>query len=188
MFSVLFQAPVHYQESVARNVSVSTAHAIHDRSSIQRAIASAGADGVVDRLPAGYDTVLGRMFDNGTELSAGEWQRIALARAYLREAPILILDEPTSAMDPWSEAVWLRQLRELQRTRTTVIISHRFSVAMHATRIHVVHHGAVVESGTHVELIARAGKYAAGWATLHAPEDATRSISPDAPRKAASIA
>jgi ATP-binding cassette subfamily B protein len=99
---------------------------VSDGELIRRAVSKAGAGDIVARLPAGYTTVLGTMFKSGTELSAGEWQRVALARSYLREAPILILDEPTSAMDPWSEAEWLRQLQELQRTRTTVIISHRF--------------------------------------------------------------
>jgi ATP-binding cassette subfamily B protein len=166
MYSILFQQPVRYHDTVAANVSVSTAHASDEREPIQQAIVSAGAAELVGRLPGGYDTRLGRLFRNGTDLSVGEWQRIALARAYLRAAPILILDEPTSAMDPWSEAEWLRQLETLERTRTTIIISHRFSVARHATRIHVVHAGAVVESGTHAELMARSGKYAAGWQPL----------------------
>jgi len=166
MFSVLFQDPVYYYESVTSNVTVSTAHAVADVASVRRAVHEAGAEAIVARLPQGYDTILGRMFPNGTQLSTGEWQRVALARAYLRQAPILILDEPTSAMDPWSEAEWLRQLRELERGRTTIIVSHRFSVAMHATRIHVMHHGGIIEAGTHDELLARRGKYAAGWETL----------------------
>jgi ATP-binding cassette subfamily B protein len=103
------------------------------------------------------------------ELSVGEWQRIALARAYLREAPILVLDEPTSSMDPWSEAEWLTRLAELERNRTTIIISHRFAVALQATCIHVVDNGKIIESGTHSELMAVNGRYAAGWKTLLSP-------------------
>jgi len=166
MFSVLFQQPVSYHESVSANIAVSSAHTVRDQDEIRRAARAAGAEGIIARLPSGYETVLGRMFKQGTELSTGEWQRIGLARAYLRQAPILILDEPTSAMDPWSEAEWLRQLRELERGRTTIIISHRFSIATHAARIHVMDAGAIVESGTHDELLARGGKYAAAWQTL----------------------
>jgi ATP-binding cassette subfamily B protein len=166
LFSILFQEPVRYHDSVTANISVGTAHSINDAKRVSAAIRNAGASEIIRRLPDGYDTLLGRLFKQGTELSVGEWQRIALARAYLREAPILVLDEPTSSMDPWSEAEWLKRLAELQQNRTTIIISHRFAVALQATCIHVVDGGKIIESGTHSELMAARGRYAAGWTTL----------------------
>jgi ATP-binding cassette subfamily B protein len=96
-------------------------------------------------------------------LSGGEWQRLALARAFLRQAPIILLDEPTSAMDSWAEAEWLEKFRTLARGRTAVIITHRFTTAMRADIIHVMQEGRIVESGRHDELLARGGIYCASW-------------------------
>ena len=110
------------------------------------------AEEIVARLPQQEQTLLGRWFAGGTELSVGEWQRIALARAFLRHAPIIILDEPTSALDPWAEADWLERFRELAIGRTAIIITHRFTTAMHADVIHVMDRGRIVESGSHQRL------------------------------------
>jgi ATP-binding cassette subfamily B protein len=107
--------------------------------------------------------LLGRWFAGGTELSVGEWQRIALARAFLRRAPIIILDEPTSALDPWAEADWLERFRELAHGRTSIIITHRFTTAMHADVIHVMDRGRIVESGSHQRLLEQSGLYAESW-------------------------
>jgi ATP-binding cassette, subfamily B, bacterial len=159
--SVLFQEPAHYNATVAGNI------APWDGASpeaIDKAARAAGADTVAGKLPLGYEHMLGRWFEDGAELSVGEWQRIALARAFLRAAPILILDEPTSAMDPWAEADWLERFRKLAAGCTAVLITHRFTTARIADRVAVMVDGRVVEQGTHEELVARGGRYASGWA------------------------
>ena len=116
------------------------------------------------RLPDRYETVLGKWF-GGAELSVGEWQRIALARAFLRHASLLILDEPTSAMDSWAEADWLTRFRRLAAGRTTIIITHRFTTAMQADYIYVMEGGCVVEAGSHNSLLALNGRYGRSWWT-----------------------
>ena len=108
-------------------------------------------------------TKLGKSFAEGNELSAGEWQRVAMARAFYRQAPLVLLDEPTSFMDPWAEAEWFTRLRKLARGRTAMLVTHRFSIAMRADIIHVVDRGRLVESGTHDELVLLDGLYAHSW-------------------------
>jgi ATP-binding cassette subfamily B protein len=130
------------------------------------------------------------MFSKGTDLSVGEWQRIALARAFLRQAPIILLDEPTSAMDSWSEADWLQRFRSLANGRTVVIITHRFTTAMRADVIHVMAEGQIVESGSHDELLALGGPYAQSWRAQMREVDGngnghwiSQKEKPDSPRK-----
>jgi len=161
LITVLFQQPVHYNATVRENIEYGDLE--QSRDALKEAAYAAGANEIISRLPEGYDTVLGKWFSGGTELSVGEWQRIALARAFLRRAPIIVLDEPTSALDPWSEADWLRRFRQLAAGRTAIIITHRFTTAMHADLIHVVDSGRIVESGTHDELLLKNGPYAESW-------------------------
>jgi ATP-binding cassette subfamily B protein len=161
--SVLFQAPVHYNATAAENIALGDLDRTDDIE-VRTAARAAGADEIIARLPCGYGQLLGNWFTSGTELSGGEWQRIALARAFLRKAPIIALDEPTSALDPWAEADWLARFRGLAVGRTALFITHRFTTAMHADIIHVMADGKIVESGCHQELMAQGGRYAESWA------------------------
>jgi ATP-binding cassette subfamily B protein len=161
--TILFQEPVKYQGTFSENIALGDLAAANDPHQIELAARAAGADKVLDGLPHGYETFLGKWFKGGTDLSVGEWQRLALARAYWRQAPILILDEPTSAMDPWAEHDWLQRFRKLAAGQTTLIITHRFTTAMYADRIHVMEEGQIVESGSHAELLALGGRYAQSW-------------------------
>ena len=163
--TVLFQQPVHYNATVRDNIRFGDLLRNHSSDAVQHAAASAGAELFIDRLPAGYDNMLGYWFEKGAELSVGEWQRVALARAFFRQAPIILLDEPTSAMDPWAEADWLRRFRDLAAGRTAILITHRFTTAMLADEIHVMEDGRIIESGSHRDLIARGGRYAE-WGAL----------------------
>ena len=154
---------MHYQNSAVEKIAFGDLTATADRQQVVEAARAAGAAGPIERLPQGYETQLGNWFKGGTELSVGEWQRLALARAYWRQAPILVLDEPTSAMDPWAEHDWLQRFRALAADSIALIITHRFTTAMHADIIHVIDQGRVVESGSHEELLARGGRYAQSW-------------------------
>jgi len=161
LITVLFQQPFHYNTTVRENVLYGDMKS--SASEVEAAIRAAGAEEIVARLPQQEQTLLGRWFAGGTELSVGEWQRIALARAFLRSAPIIILDEPTSALDPWAEADWLERFRRLAVDRTSIIITHRFTTAMHAHVIHVMDRGRIVESGSHNMLLMQNGLYAESW-------------------------
>jgi ATP-binding cassette subfamily B protein len=161
--TVLFQMPVHYNATVTENIALGDLARAPD-GELQNAARAAGADEIIARLPRRYDQLLGNWFESGTELSVGEWQRIALARAFLRQAPIIALDEPTSAMDPWAEDDWLGRFRSLAAGRTAIFITHRFTTAMHADMIHVMVGGRIVESGCHEDLITDGGRYARSWA------------------------
>jgi len=163
LITVLFQQPFHYNATVGENIRYGDLEHELQVSEIEAAARAAGAEDIIARLPEGYASVLGKWFAGGTELSVGEWQRIALARAFLREAPIIVLDEPTSALDPWAEADWLLRFRQLAVGRTAIIITHRFTTAMHADIIHVMERGRIMESGSHYDLLDRDGLYATSW-------------------------
>ncbi len=161
--TVLFQQPFHYNTTVRDNILYGDLQIEATDAELDAAIHAAGASEIVSRLPDREQTLLGHWFPGGTELSVGEWQRIALARAFLRRAPIIILDEPTSALDPWAEADWLERFRRLALGRTSIIITHRFTTAMHADVIHVMDRGRIVESGSHQRLLEQSGLYAESW-------------------------
>ena len=163
LITVLFQQPVHYNATARENIEYGNLEGVPQQHEVEAAVRAAGAEEIVAHLPEGYENILGKWFSGGTELSVGEWQRIALARAFLRRAPIIILDEPTSALDPWAEADWLRRFRQLASGRTAIIITHRFTTAMYADVIHVMDQGRIVESGTHDDLLCQNGRYADSW-------------------------
>ncbi len=156
---VIFQDFVRYNFTARDNIAVGRVSAQRDQARIERAARSSQADDVIARLAAGYDQRIGKRFKNGVELSGGEWQKIAIARAYMREAEVLILDEPTAALDARSEFEVFQRFKELSRGKTAVLISHRFSSVRMADRIFVLADGKLEASGTHEELVSRPGLY-----------------------------
>jgi len=158
--SVMFQDYNQFFLSAAENIWFGRPELGADDARIRQAATMAGADEVVEQLPRGYDQVLGRAFAGGEELSGGQWQKIALARAFFRDSPIVVLDEPSSALDVKSEHEIFQRFRELTRGKTSVVISHRFSTVRMADRILLFHGGKVAEAGSHEELIADEGLYA----------------------------
>ena len=157
--SVIFQDFVRYNLSAADNIAVGRIEARNDRARIELAASRSQADEVIAKLPAGYEQMIGKRFKNGVELSGGEWQKIAIARAYMREAEVLILDEPTAALDARSEYEVFRRFKELSEGKTAILISHRFSSVRMADRILVLADGKVEAAGTHEELVAQPGRY-----------------------------
>ncbi len=157
---VIFQDFVRYNLPAGDNIAVGRIEARGNRERIARAANRSQADEVIGRLPNGYDQMIGKRFKNGVELSGGEWQKIAIARAYMREAEVLILDEPTAALDARAEFEVFQRFKELSRGKTAVLISHRFSSVRMADRILVLADGKVEAQGTHEELLTQEGRYA----------------------------
>ena len=157
---VIFQDYLRYQLTMAQNIAVGNIEKQEDRGLIEAAARQSLADVLAEKLPGRFDQELGRRFRQGVELSGGEWQKIALARAYMRDAQLLILDEPTAALDARAEYEVFQRFSELTKGRTAVLISHRFSTVRMADRILVLEKGEMLEIGSHEELLAKGGRYA----------------------------
>ena len=158
--AIIFQDYAHYHLTARENIWFGNTALPCEHERVIAAARRSGADGVISSLPHGYDTILGKWFTDGEELSTGEWQKVALARAFIRDAQIIVLDEPTSSMDAKAEYEVFQSFRQLLSGRTAVLISHRFSTVRMADRIYVMKHGSVIEGGTHEELMNCQGVYA----------------------------
>ena len=158
-FSILFQDFGRYDLTAAENMALEQLGAIPDDARLQRAVERARAAEIIAALPAGINTPLGRLFQGGVDLSAGQWQKIALARTFFRDAPFVILDEPSSALDPRAEYELFNRFHELMRDRTAIIISHRFSTVRMVDHIVVLKDGGIVQQGSHDDLMSRGGLY-----------------------------
>jgi ATP-binding cassette subfamily B protein len=157
---IIFQDYLRYQMTFAQNIAVGNIKEKENRDMIITAARQSLADTLAEKLPDKYDQALGRRFNDGVELSGGEWQKIALARAYMKDAQLLILDEPTAALDARAEYEVFHRFSELTKGKTAVLISHRFSTVRMADRILVLEKGEMAEVGSHDELLKKAGRYA----------------------------
>ena len=189
MISILFQFQMQYHASASENIAMGDTKKEVLKDDTETAARRAGAHKFITELPQKYDTLLGKWFVSGAELSGGQWQRVALARAYYRQSPIIVLDEPTSYMDSWSEADWFDRFREVAADKTSIIITHRFTIAMRADIIHVVDNGKIIESGTHHELVKANGFYAQSWnAQMNAARERGNAPTETIPDKSYSLA
>jgi ATP-binding cassette subfamily B protein len=157
---VIFQDFCHYEMNVAQNIAIGQTNKVDDETALRAAAEQSLAAPMIERLPHKYRQMLGRRFEGGVELSGGEWQKLGLARAYLRDAKLLVLDEPTAALDARAERDVFEQFMKLTSGKMAIFISHRFSTVRIADRILVISGGVVSEEGSHAELIARGGQYA----------------------------
>jgi ATP-binding cassette, subfamily B, bacterial len=157
---IIFQDFIHYQFTAADNIGIGQIEALEDRVRVIEAAHKGGAHDILSKLPKGYDTMLGTWFKDGQELSTGQWQKVALSRAFMRDAEVLIMDEPTASLDAEQEYLIFQRFRQLTEGRLAILISHRFSSVRMMDRIIVLDGGSIIEMGSHDELVAQQGVYA----------------------------
>lgn len=174
---VIFQDFIRYELPVRDNIGFGRVEARQDTERVAEAARAAGAEGIVESLPQKYDTMLGRHFEDGHQLSGGQWQKMALSRAFMRRAPVVVLDEPTAAIDAEAEAEIFTRLKEIARGATSLVIAHRFSTVRMADHIVVVENGKVIEHGVHQDLVRADGVYARLF-RLQASGYLTEAVSP----------
>ena len=158
--AAVFQDFVQYQRTARENIGYGQAEALANQARVERAASAGGSALLIESLAERYDTTLGRYFEGGQDLSRGQWQKLALSRAYFRDAQVLVFDEPTAALDPRAELEVFRQFLALSEGKSAVFVSHRMASARVADRILVLSQGRVLEEGTHAELMQRRGEYA----------------------------
>ena len=161
--AAVFQDHVRYAFTLSDNVGYGRAEHRDDRTAVEAAAARGGADAVAAALPQGYDTLLTQQFSGGTDLSGGQWQRVAVSRGFMRDAPLVVLDEPTAALDPKAEADVFHRFAAMAGGRTALLVSHRLGFARLCDRVLVLGDGRLIEQGTHDDLVAAGGTYARMW-------------------------
>lgn len=157
---VVFQDFMKYPLTISENISIASVRQMNNKNKIEKAAKLSGADQFINKLPKKYDTSLFREWEDGVQLSIGQWQKIAISRAFLEDFPVIILDEPTASLDAYAEFELYKKFKDIVKNKTSILIAHRFSTIKLADLIYVIKNGKIIESGSHNELMKLNGEYA----------------------------